>query len=53
MVRTWRRRCDHSYTAHLRTDPTATQNDSDQLLNGEDYSQSDYEFDEVKLRFMI
>lgn len=46
MVRTWRRRCDHSYTAHLRTDPTATQNESDQLLNGEDYSQSDYEFDE-------
>lgn len=46
MVRTWRRRCDHAYTAHLRNDPTATQTESDQLLNGEDYSQSDYEFDE-------
>ena len=47
MVRTWRKRCDHAYTAHLKADPQAVAAEScDQLRQGEDYGSSDYEVEE-------
>lgn len=47
MVRTWRKRCDHAYTAHLRADPQAAAAENyDQLRLGEDYGFSDYEIED-------
>ena len=57
MVRTWRKRCSHPYTAHLRTDPQVDNDfDSDHLRRGEDYGFSDYEMDdedEVPVRIPV
>ena len=38
MVRTWRKRCDHAYTAHLKADPQAAAT--------EDYGSSDCEVED-------
>ena len=54
MVRTWRKRCDHAYTAHLRADPQAAAAENyDQLRLGEDYGFSDYEIEDDDSGIML
>ena len=44
LVRVWRKRCQHPYTAHLRTEnKNSVQLSGEKLVEGEDYNQSDYE----------
>jgi len=47
LVRVWRRRTEHPYTAHLRSEAKAKVESvsGEKLVEGEDYNQSDYEYD--------
>lgn len=47
MVRVWRKRSEHPYTAHLRSEAKAGTGpvSGEKLVEGEDYNQSDYEYD--------
>jgi len=47
LVRVWRRRLEHPYTAHLRSEAKPSHNpvNGENLVEGEDYNQSDYEYD--------
>ena len=48
LVRVWRKRCQHPYTAHLRTEmKNSVQNTGEKLVEGEDYNQSDYEDEDM------
>jgi hypothetical protein len=47
LVRTWRKRCQHPYTAHLRSEiKNSVRVSGEKLVEGEDYNQSDLEDDE-------